>query len=381
MRRLQPCRDVNRFSIMTLEPQPRPSCFDGGRESRGCPLVDLRPILNLRLPMELPAADPPPSEARRLLVCYSPFAGARSGEQRAMGIAAALESAGYAVHATSDLVELAALAAQWQAAGELRCVVACGGDGTAAIVRNRIPLEIPLLLVPMGTENLLGRYISQSREPQRVRETVDHGVSVALDLGRAHDKQGTSHHFLSMISAGFDAEVVRRFQERRRGNITRLSYIQPTWETIRSYEYPELAVYCDNSSAESDPVRCRWAFGFNLPLYARGWKVAPDADATDGLLDVCTFERGSVGNVGRYLWHVIWGSHLRLADAKLSRCPKLRIEAAGGAAGSSDVAYQVDGDFGGTLPVEVDVLPGGLRLLVMPKIAWRLGFSTLGFPA
>ena len=60
------------------------------------------------------------------------------------------------------------------------------------------------------------------------------------------------------------------------------------------------------------------------------------------------------GNVARYLWHVIWKSHLRLADANLSRSRSLRIEAADGA----DVAYQVDGDFGGTLPVDVDVLAG-----------------------
>jgi diacylglycerol kinase family enzyme len=102
--------------------------------------------------------------------------------------------------------------------------------------------------------------------------------------------------------------------------------------------------------------------------------VAPDAVATDGLLDVCTFERGSVGNVGRYLWHVIWGSHLRLSDAKLSRSSKLRIEAADG----GDVAYQMDGDFGGLLPVDIDVLDGGLRLLVMPEVARRLGFSNFG---
>jgi diacylglycerol kinase family enzyme len=181
-----------------------------------------------------------------------------------------------------------------------------------------------------------------------------------------------------MISAGFDAEVVRRLHQRRRGNITRRSYIQPALEVIRSYEYPELQLYCHDVAEEAaDPIRCRWVFGFNLPLYARGWKVAPEAVATDGLFDVCTFHRGSVRNVARYLWHVMWKSHLRLADANLVRSRSLRIEAASGL----DVAYQVDGDFGGSLPVDVSVLPGELRLLVMPSVAQRLGFSTSGFPA
>ncbi|MGD9634869.1 MAG: diacylglycerol kinase family protein [Pirellulales bacterium] len=325
--------------------------------------------------MEASIAERPSPEARRLLVCFSPQAGARSGERRAREIAAKLESAGYQVHSTSDLGELSALAAGWLESGQLRCIVACGGDGTAAVVRNQTPLDAPLLLVPMGTENLLGNYVAQGASPTRVLETVDHGVVVPLDLGRVRDSGGRSQYFLSMISAGFDAEVVREFQAQRRGNITRLSYLQPMLAVIRSYQYPELQVYCGGlEAAASEAIRCRWVFGFNLPLYARGWKVAPDAVATDELLDVCTFERGSVGNVGRYLWHVIWGSHFRLSDAKLSRIQQLRIEAANGA----DVAFQVDGDFGGTLPVDVDVLAGRLRLMVMPDVARRLGFRLEG---
>lgn len=321
--------------------------------------------------MDALAAEPQSPNARRLIVCFSPFAGARSGETRARQIGAELESAGYSVYSTSNQQDLAERSAEWHAARELRCVLACGGDGTAAFVRNHTPLDSTLLLVPMGTENLLGNYVSQGASPKAVRETVEAGVAVNLDLGRARGSAGQEHYFLSMISAGFDAEVVRLFHQRRRGNITRFSYIQPTLEVIRSYSYPELQVYCGPTLESRESLRCRWVFGFNLPLYARGWKVAPDAVATDGHLDVCTFERGSVGNVGRYLWHVIWGSHLRLSDAKLSRSPTLRIEALDG----SDVAYQIDGDLGGSLPVDVDVLEGGLRLLVMPEVARRLGFQ------
>src|SRR5688572_16498186 len=91
--------------------------------------------------------------ARRILVSFSPLAGARSAEVHAHEIAAGLTAAGYSVCATSDLTELAGIAAEWRAAGDLRCVLACGGDGTAAVVRNHTPLDVPLLIVPLGTEN------------------------------------------------------------------------------------------------------------------------------------------------------------------------------------------------------------------------------------
>ncbi len=317
-------------------------------------------------------AERPAAESRSILVSFSPLAGASSTETRARQVAAELHTAGYEVLVTSDLAELEAVAAQWHATGQLRCVLACGGDGTAAIVRNHTPLETPLLIVPLGTENLLGQYVSQSASPATVRTTVEQGVAVALDLGQARSPQFGSRYFLSMISAGFDAEVVRRLHQQRRGNITRCSYIQPTLHVIRSYEYPELQLYCDGADNHAvEPVRCRWVFSFNLPLYARGWQIAPDAEATDGLMDICTFQRGSLGHVARYLWHVMRRSHLQLEDANLVRCSQLRIEAAHGA----DVAYQVDGDFGGSLPVDVDILAGRLRLYVMPHIAERLGFS------
>jgi diacylglycerol kinase family enzyme len=313
----------------------------------------------------------PAEESRGLLVSFSPKAGSRSTEKHARHIVAELETTGFRVRVTSDLAELAQLATEWQASGDLRCVIACGGDGTAAVVRNHTPLDVPMLLVPLGTENLLGNYVAQSASQAAVRETVEQGVSIRLDLGQYRDSLEKNRFFLSMISAGFDSEVVRRLHERRRGNITRWSYVQPTLESIRSYEYPELQLYCHDAEPAPEPIRCRWAFGFNLPLYARGWQVAPDAVATDGQFDVCTFERGSVHNVARYLWHVMWKSHLRLTDANVCRCSRLRIESAAG----GKVAYQVDGDLGGFLPVEVEVLPGQLRLMVMPDVARRLGFS------
>jgi diacylglycerol kinase family enzyme len=63
--------------------------------------------------------------------------------------------------------------------------------------------------------------------------------------------------------------------------------------------------------------------------------------------------------------------HHTLPDAELTRTSRFRLEATT----SASVAYQIDGDLGGTLPVDVEVLPGQLRLLVPPETAKRLGFT------
>ena len=320
--------------------------------------------------MERRTATNPPPGARSVIVSFSPHAGAVSTERRARDIAAALERRDCEVLLTNELGELEAVAAEWHLAGELRAIVACGGDGTAATVRNHAPLAVPLLPVPLGTENLLGRYLRQEPTADAVCETVEAGMVAEFDLGRAQGTDGSRmQYFLMMVSAGFDAEVVRRLHDRRRGHITRLSYLQPVLESIRSYEYPELRLYClDNHQAE--PLACRWAFAFNLPLYARGWQLAPAATGTNGRLDVCTFERGSLFHGLRYLWHVMRETHQHLSDARIVQGQRFRLEAA-----TNNVPYQLDGDFAGMLPVELELLPRQLRMLVMPEVASRLGFA------
>jgi diacylglycerol kinase family enzyme len=277
-----------------------------------------------------------------------------------------LVARGFEVHVTPDLGELGAIASEGVRTGELRAVVAVGGDGTASVVRNHVPLEVPMVAVPMGTENLLGRYVGQYTGPADVCRTIMEGVTIGLDLGSANGK-----HFLLMISAGFDAEVVRTLHENRRGNIRRSAYVMPTLRTMWRYEYPEMQVYSEDHASSREPVKCRWLFGFNLPLYAFGLPIAPDANAVDGKLDVCAFERGTAWSAVRYLWHVRLGVHAQLADTTMLRSRRFRIEAPEG----SNVAYQIDGDCGGTLPVDVEVLPGQLRLLVTVETAQRFGFK------
>src|SRR5262245_18242138 len=81
----------------------------------------------------------PPADARRILVSANPRAGSRSRHNVVGAIVDTLGRAGFFVRKTSDLDELKGLASEGVASGELRAVIAVGGDGTALVVRNHTP--------------------------------------------------------------------------------------------------------------------------------------------------------------------------------------------------------------------------------------------------
>jgi diacylglycerol kinase family enzyme len=248
------------------------------------------------------------------------------------------------------------------AEGRLRALVGIGGDGTAAELVNRTAPGVPITLLAAGTANLIARHFGLSHHPEQVASTIAEGKSIRLDAGRASGRL-----FLVMVSCGLDAEVVRRVHERRRnnpkgGHIRYASYLKPILDGLRTYRYPEMQIDCEEplGGASSAPLslRARWVFAFNIPRYGWGLPLAPAADATDGLLDVCTFRRGSWWQGLRYLAAAQLGCHQRLRDCVCCRARRLRITAEG------DVPYQLDGDPGGMLPLEIEVLPSRVRLIV-----------------
>lgn len=252
----------------------------------------------------------------------------------------------------------------------LRCVVAAGGDGTVALLANLLPPETPLAILPLGTENLLAKFleIKQPVSPRQVADWIVQGTMIRLDAGQANQRL-----FLIMVGCGFDAEVVRRLHSQRTGHIHHASYARPIWEAIRSYRYPKLRIVPISSSDEgtssdsalsglSEMPAARWVFVVNLPRYAGGLQFAPQAVGTDGLLDVCTFRRGSLWHGLRYLLGVATGRHRHWPDYQHVQVPALRIEC------DEPIPYQCDGDPGGLLPVTIRVLPRRLRMIANP--AW-----------
>jgi diacylglycerol kinase family enzyme len=306
--------------------------------------------------------------AQHVIIALNPRAGSRTRGELAQQLAELLQSHGFHASISTNVEQLCLETRRLRAAGQLRAVVAAGGDGTAALIAQSTEPGIPMAILPLGTENLLAKELGVTRDPARLCQAICRGQTRQLDAGLAAGRL-----FLLMLGCGFDAEVVHRLHATRKGHIRHLAYAKPILDCIRNYQYPKLRVYCQSAPSEQSGKRqtgiaptgrktgcfiARWVFVANLPQYALGLKMAPEARGDDGQLDVCAFQRGSLWHGLRYLTGVITRRHTMWRDVVQCRALRLRIEA------DEAVPYQLDGDPGGFLPVDVEVLPGRLTVIV-----------------
>ena len=310
-----------------------------------------------------------PPEADHVLISVNPKAGRRSVSGKVDRLVELLRERKMSVEVFTDLGQVSDRANRLHRGQELRALVGVGGDGTAAELVNRTEPGVPITLLAAGTANLLSKHLRLGSKPDRLCETILAGHLLRLDAGLAGGRL-----FLVMVSCGFDADVVERVhahreeKSRKGGHIGYLTYVKPILDAIRSYKYPEIRVYCGESAdgpldEDTEAVVARWVFVFNLPCYGWGLPLAPDAVGTDGILDVCTFVGGSLLAGLRYVAQAQCGArHRRMADCQMLRGRRFRITS------EEPVAYQLDGDPGGQLPVDLEILPGRLTLVVPPQV-------------
>jgi diacylglycerol kinase family enzyme len=290
--------------------------------------------------------------AKTVIFAINPNSGASDRRSLCESIAKRLESEGFEPFLLTDLAEVKSASEKHLAAGSLRAVVSAGGDGTVSVLANLLPRETPFAILPLGTENLLGRHLGLKANEDFFVSLIKNANLIRIDAGNANGKL-----FFVVASCGFDAAVVKRLDEIRTGHINYFSWLKPIFQTIASYRFPALQFVVDGVPTEKS---ARWAFVFNIPRYAINLRITPEANDSDGKLDICTYRGGGIFKGVWYLLTTFLNSHRRLEATNFAQFESLQIEASG----DDPVYYELDGDPGGVLPLKIDVCPGALRVLV-----------------
>ena len=250
------------------------------------------------------------------------------------------------------------------ALAEERAAAAAAGrgptTGAASIAGGPVADPPPLLIVPLGTANLMGRHLGIDWDDDhleaQVLEAVRRGRVVRVDTARAN-----GHLFLLMAGVGFDGAVVHELSRIRRGPITMASYLAPAARMALGYSFPRIRVTVDGR-AVFGPER-GVAFVGNVPEYGTGFPMLPHARPDDGLLDVCCMPCGSLPEAARLFLLAAAGEHLQEEGVVYVRGKTVHVDAPGTPGG---VPVQVDGDAAGHTPLDVALLPGRLGLIVPP---------------
>lgn len=285
-------------------------------------------------------------------ILFNPIAGRTPKGRRVAELVAALRGAGLRPEIFDSRDRLLTALDERVGREPPRCVVAGGGDGTLNWLVNHCSGS-PIAAYPLGSENLLARWLGTTTDPQAMTQTILQGRTIRLDVGRANGQR-----FLLMAGVGLDAEVVARVHRDRSSHVTRWNYVQATITELVRHRRKPVRVHCDGDVLTGMQVAL-----VNVPTYALGLCPAPNADPSDGMLDVVVFREWSTFRCLGDLMRMRRGRLAERPDLFFRRSLRVEIES------DEPVAVQVDGDPAGQLPARFDIDHQALELIVPPERA------------
>jgi diacylglycerol kinase (ATP) len=254
----------------------------------------------------------------------------------------------------------------------VRAAIVIGGDGTlrgvaqwaidhatiacrSSICPADSCVPYPLLIVPTGSANLMGQHLGlkwrQDAMASQVADALQRPRIVNLDVARTR-----GGIFLLMAGVGFDAMVVHKLDAARRGPIGLADYLRISFGSLMGYAFPPLSVTVDGRCV-FPPTPALVVVG-NIREYGHGFPVLPYARGDDGLLDVCAMPCRSQAQLLSLFLSTASEEHLGREGTVYVKGRHIRVES------DQTVPAQIDGDPGGSTPLEIDLLPGRIPFIV-----------------
>lgn len=237
----------------------------------------------------------------------------------------------------------------------VKTLIACGGDGTVHEIVNAIAgrSEITLGLIPCGKGNDLANALEIPRNPDSAVDLIIAGKTRQIDLGKVGDR-----FFGTILTCGFDAEVGRRVTEEGSFFKGTLAYVQKAISTLFRYTPPHARIEGDFGVHEGEILLT--SIG-NTSSYGGGMKIVPNAVMDDGFFDVCIIVPVPKLTILRMLVTLFWGGHTRHPAVQIHRTRSLKIST------QPPLDLYADGEFVGSLPTEIEILPKKLNVIAPAK--------------
>jgi YegS/Rv2252/BmrU family lipid kinase len=161
-------------------------------------------------------------------------------------------------------------------------IVAVGGDGTVnEVASGLVETDAVLGIIPLGSGNGLARHLKIPLKPEKALIFIKEATPRKIDFGKINDRK-----FFCTTGVGFDAhigDVFSKLEGRGFGN-----YIKATVSEFRRYKPQRYEISMNGTTIMRDAFLITFA---NASQYGNNAYIAPDADISDGKLEVAILKQ------------------------------------------------------------------------------------------
>jgi len=230
-------------------------------------------------------------------------------------------------------------------------IISVGGDGTLfEVVNGAYGKEVSIGLIPCGTGNDFSRTINL---PAKLEEQLDviHGKRTKkMDLGKANDS-----YFINVFSFGIDALITRETQKIKRYLPGTFAYILATIKMLMIYKPVEINLKSESRVFNGKVMLVALGKG---EYYGGGMRITPGARVDSGDFQVCIVKALKKITFLKLFPMVFKGNHVYRQEVEVFRAKKVSVES------SERMLLNADGDIIGECPVEIDLLPQSIKIIV-----------------
>lgn len=234
-------------------------------------------------------------------------------------------------------------------------IIVASGDGTINEVVNgllsaRGPQKagIPVALIPLGITNVLAKDRGIPHNIEQAIERALTGTAKKISLGRIN---GT--YFTLMAGVGFDGSTVMDVSAGRMKKISgKLAHVISGLRMFAAYHPPLVTIRLNEQELSGHT-----AVFSNARCYGGHFAVTPQADITEPALDVCIVKSSTRMAILRLVRDVILKRMPSAEDVMYLKIQRASVTS------ENRVHVQIDGDYFGTLPAEIEVVPDAISLV------------------
>lgn len=311
---------------------------------------------------------------QRAALLYNPTSGQRRHLRRTQieAAARALNEAG--VDTTLVPTETAGSAGRQAATAADQghdAIFACGGDGTIHDVLQGMvkhAADVPLGIIPLGTGNVLAFDLRIPRDPVKAAQTQLKFVPRKIAAGHIEFQTRAggrdSRYFTLMAGVGPDALMLYRVHAGMKKHMGMLEYLRQAVRVGLAHPYEEFLLQC-NAGGESRTAAISQLSAVRVAAVGNWFRYF----SMDSSLERDDFHAVLVSTSSRLMTMAYFARRWGLQRWKVRgiqgvMCTELTCEPKPGQSYAHGIYAQADGEFLGTLPVTIRIVPRAFTLLM-----------------